>query len=275
MSLTTNLAFTTVMDLRIIDRAFTVGKTYSFLQADDGGFHYLPFIDQATSTVNATKLSGNIDGAAAVVTAVDGAIVMTISTTDIVTFDLGTGIITLSGSNAASIVNFDFTIDSFTSAEILTQIKLATGYIKPVGTLECLTISNITQEGPRKEIRAGKAAQPCVRYGKTMRLEVEDAVFSLATLGTIGGATVLDDLNSVSVTDVFPESFMLVGDTSVVDKDNGGMQDVWLTFFDFLPDGVFDITMESEGDIGVMAIAGELFPETAATNRYWILEEKV
>ena len=32
-----------------------------------------------------------------------------------------------------------------------------------------------------------------------------------------------------------------------------------LRFDKFLPDGVFEMTMESEGDLGMISIAGELF----------------
>ena len=46
----------------------------------------------------------------------------------------------------------------------------------------------------------------------------------------------------------------------MVDKETGDRIWMKLTFKDFLPDGVFEIGMEAEGDIGMISIAGELFP---------------
>jgi len=131
-----------------------------------------------------------------------------------------------------------------------------------IGTIECLTISNVTQEGPRKEIRGGKAAKPCVRYGKTMRLEMEDAILRTDMLEAFFGATVVDGV-SVAFTDTFATAIYLTGTAYVVDKADGSKQEVTLTFNNFLPDSVMDITMESEGDIGIVSLAGELFPDDA------------
>ena len=126
-----------------------------------------------------------------------------------------------------------------------------------IGTIECLTISNITQEGPRKEIRGGRNAEPCIRYGKTMRLEMEDAVMRKEMVNTLFGADI--EVGSISFTETFPKGIKLIGTTQVVDTDTGVPVEVKLTIHRFIPDGVTDLTMESEGDIGVISIAGELF----------------
>ena len=126
-----------------------------------------------------------------------------------------------------------------------------------LGTIECLTISNITQEGPRKEIRGGRNAEPCIRYGKTMRLEMEDAVMRRDMVVTLFGATA-DSTDKISFTEKFPGEIKLIGKTQVV-NESGVPVEVKLTIHRFIPDGVTDLTMESEGDIGVISIAGELF----------------
>ena len=120
-----------------------------------------------------------------------------------------------------------------------------------LGTIECLTISNITQEGPRKEARGGKEAQPCIRYGKTMRLEMEDVIMRTALLEAFFGATVVSG-TSVAFTDKFATPISLTGVTYVVNKDTGNREEVTITFNSFLPDSVLDITMEAEGDIGMV-----------------------
>ncbi|RLI49299.1 hypothetical protein DRO61_05265 [Candidatus Bathyarchaeota archaeon] len=139
-----------------------------------------------------------------------------------------------------------------------------------LGTIECLTISNIIQEGPRKEARAGKDAQPCIRYGKTMRLEMEDVILRTEMLEAFFGATVVAGV-SVAFTDEFATPISLTGDAYVVNKDTGARDEVTITFNSFLPDSVMDITMESEGDIGMISIAGELFPD--ANGAYFTITE--
>jgi len=137
-------------------------------------------------------------------------------------------------------------------------------------TITCLTISNITQEGPRKEARAGKDAQPCIRYGKTMRLEMEDVVMRTEMLEAFFGATVSAG-TSVAFTDEFATAISMEGIAYVVNKDSGARDEVTITFNNFLPDSVMDITMESEGDIGMISLAGELFPD--ASGNYFTITE--
>ena len=126
--------------------------------------------------------------------------------------------------------------------------------------LDSLTISNITQEGPVKEARGGIHGKPIIRHKKTLRLEMEDVVARLDTLEHFFGATIGQDGQSFTITDKFPKKLTLIGRTYVVDKETGGRVWVKLKFNKFLPDGVFEIGMEAEGDIGMIGIAGELFP---------------
>ena len=148
-------------------------------------------------------------------------------------------------------------------------------YEKEDESIKCLTISNITQEGPRKEIRGGRNAEPCVRYGKTMRLEMEDAVMRKDLLVKLFGAKIEDAgtaTEKISFTEKFPTSMMLVGRTKLIDQASGDAVEVQLVLYRFLPDGVTDLTMESEGDIGVISIAGELFSNSS--NEFFTIEDK-
>ena len=127
----------------------------------------------------------------------------------------------------------------------------------PLAELDSLRISNITQEGPRKESRGGVDAMPIIRHGKTMRLEMEDVIANTEALEALGFVKIVG--NDIQVNDTFGKSLKLVGETFVIKEEDGTRQ--WVKFFihDFLPDGIFDLTMESEGDVGVVNIAGELF----------------
>lgn len=138
--------------------------------------------------------------------------------------------------------------------------------------LDSLTISNITQEGPVKEARGGIHGMPIIRHKKTIRLEMEDVVARLDTLDDFFGVTTVEGV-SFTVTDKFPKGLGLVGTTYVVDKETGDRIWMKLTFHDFLPDGVFEIGMEAEGDIGMIGIAGELFPN--ACGEYFTAEKNI
>lgn len=219
-----------------------------------------------------------------------------------------------------------------------------------VFTLDTLKIANISEEGPEKTARGGINNRILARHGKTVRLEMEDAVGNVAALNYLLGAkikaekvnneyviennvttinikvkknqktiilpnpvivdalsgkvhvsqsftikkgttdinytagegrdiTLLISLNTApsenetytisykfienayfSVSDRFPSRFKIEGKTYGIKKD-GTKQFLDFTFHNFLPDGLLNLTMESEGDFGVIEIGGELFPD--------------
>jgi hypothetical protein len=134
----------------------------------------------------------------------------------------------------------------------------------PTAVLDCLTISNITQEGPRKEARGGLNASPCIRYGKTARLEMEDVVLRNDALEIFFDVDPTDyAAGDLSFTETFAKGIQLVGKTYIVDKTTGDRKTAYITFYDFLPDSNISITMESEGDIGMISLAGELFANSS------------
>jgi len=130
-------------------------------------------------------------------------------------------------------------------------------------TMDSLSISNITQEGPTKEARGGQEARPIIRYKKTLRLEMEDVVMRADTLTTfMNGKYNEDGADEIlSITEEFSTYLYLVGETYVIDRSTGNREFVTVKFYNFLPDSIFDLTMESEGDIGMINIGGELFAD--------------
>ena len=135
---------------------------------------------------------------------------------------------------------------------------------EPIAELDSLTISNITQEGPEKEARGGIHSEPIVRFRKTVRLEMEDVVARLDAFEALFGANIYktgSDIEGFGVTDKFAKMISLKGKTFVIDKETGDRRWVEIIFKRFLPDSVFDMTMEAEGDIGLINVAGELFPD--------------
>lgn len=129
----------------------------------------------------------------------------------------------------------------------------------PSLTMDSLSISNITQEGPVKEARGGQEARPIIRYKKTLRLEMEDVVMKGSTLTTFMNGKIDPGNEILSITEEFATYLYLVGETYVIDRETGNRELVTVRFYNFLPDSIFDLTMESEGDIGMINIGGELF----------------
>jgi hypothetical protein len=149
--------------------------------------------------------------------------------------------------------------------------------IPAIATLDSLTMSNITQEGPQKETRGGTAAEPIIRFRKTVRLEMEDVVITPTAMRALFGAVLYDEdgarldpatydpetdiIGGFGITDTFAKMLTLRGKTFVIDRETGDRRWIDITFKRFLPDSVLDMMMESEGDLGVVNVAGELFPD--------------
>lgn len=65
--------------------------------------------------------------------------------------------------------------------------------------------------------------------------------------------------DTLAITDSFAGYFSISGRTFVVDQITGARDYINIFVHKFLPDGLLNLTMESEGDFGVFNIAGELF----------------
>ena len=144
--------------------------------------------------------------------------------------------------------------------------------VEPIAVLDSLTMSNITQEGPTKETRGGIASEPIIRFRKTVRLEMEDVVVTPTALRALFGANVTTEtvahgngtkevVTGFGITDTFAKMISLRGKTFVIERATGERRWIDVTFNRFLPDSVLDMMMEAEGDLGVVNVAGELFPD--------------
>ena len=163
-------------------------------------------------------------------------------------------------------------VAGFTGTPVIAEDAVA-----PIAVLDSLTMSNITQEGPQKETRGGTAAEPIIRFRKTVRLEMEDVVITPTAMRALFGATLYDEngtridpatydpdvdiIGGFGITDTFAKMLTLRGKTFVIDRETGDRRWIDITFKRFLPDSVLDMMMEAEGDLGIVNVAGELFPD--------------
>ena len=145
--------------------------------------------------------------------------------------------------------------------------------------IDSLKIANFTQEGPTKTARGGKNNAILARYGKETRLEMEDAIISADALKHLMGAEISDDKTEIEIKDTFPVAVRLVGTTFFIDTKTGKKIKAIFTVPHFSPDGLLNLTMEAEGDFGVMEIGGEVVADdcgnfyTITTDGEYVCEE--
>ena len=122
--------------------------------------------------------------------------------------------------------------------------------------LDTLKIANLTQEGPTKTVTGGQYANPLIKYGKTMTMEMQDALGRGPVMKEFFGCEVTN--GRISVTDKFPGAFAIEGDSFFIDQQTGDKVPVYIFIPQFLPDGIFNLTQDAEGDATVFDLNGSL-----------------
>lgn len=166
-------------------------------------------------------------------------------------------------------------IEGKTLPEIYTALYPTSGE-QPVHIhLDTLKVSNITVEGPSKTITGGQYSNPLIKYGKTARLEMQDALGNVDALEMLGGAYIermgeqvlpfnadsseLDGaLDALHVGSDFCGPKTIVGESFFIDQATGSQVPVKIIFFQFMPDSIFNLTQEAEGDAAVFDLNGDL-----------------
>lgn len=128
----------------------------------------------------------------------------------------------------------------------------------PVFTLDTLKIANINQEGPTKTITGGQNADTLLKYGKTLTMEMQEALGRYDVLHEIYGVNYSSNHQIASFTDRFPSELTLVGTTFVIDQATGAKQPIHIVIPRFLGDGIFNLTQDAEGDATVFDLNGNV-----------------
>lgn len=130
--------------------------------------------------------------------------------------------------------------------------------------LDTLKITNITVEGPSKTISGGRYANPLIKFGKTARLEMQDALGNIKAIDALCGGIAerkVDangDYIGLHVGADFNKEVAIVGDTFFINKETQQQTPVKIIFYRFLPDSIFNLTQDAEGDAAVFDINGDL-----------------
>ena len=130
-------------------------------------------------------------------------------------------------------------------------------------TIDTLKIANAPQEGPSKTVTGGQFSNPLIKFGKSARLEMQDALGRAEAIEALGGGIVEYKGNTDQITGLhFGEDFvgpkLLVGDSFFIDQQSGKQIKVKVVFYQFLPDSIFNLTQDAEGDATVFDMNGDL-----------------
>lgn len=160
----------------------------------------------------------------------------------------------------------------YTPATGSTAGSWATGGV----TLDTLKIANVPMEGPTKTVTGGQYNNPLIKYGKTARLEMQDALGNVDAIEMMGGGFVERYGGAVDSTNIFNEPQMtgtanafhvgqdcagpvtIVGDSFFIDQKTGQQVKVKIIFYQLLPDSIFNLTQDADGDATVFDMNGDL-----------------
>ena len=129
-------------------------------------------------------------------------------------------------------------------------------------TLDTLKVANVTEEGPNKTVTGGRYSNPLIKFGKSARLEMQDALGNSEAIESLCGGIQEWNASGAITALHFGEDFsgpkMIIGDTFFIDRKSGQQVKVKIVFYQFLPDSIFNLTQDAEGDATVFDMNGDL-----------------
>ena len=127
-------------------------------------------------------------------------------------------------------------------------------------SLDTLKIANVTMEGPNKTITGGRYSNPLIKFGKSARLEMQDALGKGEAIAALCGGIKEGDgtITGLHFGENFVGPKMIIGDSFFIDRNSGSQVPVTIVFYQFLPDSIFNLTQDAEGDATVFDMNGDL-----------------
>jgi len=130
--------------------------------------------------------------------------------------------------------------------------------------LKTLKVANVTLDGPSKTVTGGQYANPLIKFGKTATMEIQDALGNADAIEALGGGLVetfpghATDGKVLHIGTDFASAKVILGDSFFIDQKTGQQVSVNIIFYQFLPDSLFNLTQDSEGDATVFDMNGSL-----------------
>lgn len=122
--------------------------------------------------------------------------------------------------------------------------------------LDALKISNINQEGSKKSLSGGQNGDILLQYGKTMTLEMTNALGSAQVMKEFFGCEIGKETGTIYVNNKFPSAFAIEGDTFFIDQQTGEKVGVKIFIPQFRPNGIFNLVQDAEGEATVFDCNG-------------------
>ena len=159
----------------------------------------------------------------------------------------------------------------YNSADIFTEVgkvytpeevKTAAASATKLCTLDTLKVANLSVEGPSKTVTGGQYSNPLIKFGKSARLEMQDALGNAEAIEALCGGIVeyKDDKSIVALH--YGEDFTgpktIIGKSFFIEQKTGAQVPVTIIFYQFLPDSLFNLTQDAEGDATVFDMNGDL-----------------
>lgn len=181
------------------------------------------------------------------------------------------GVVTVMNANVYPVKYSTSEKDTKTPEGILTLYK----GVEPLCHLDTLKIANVPMEGPEKTVTGGQYSNPLIKFGKSARLEIQDALGNSEALDALCGTiteysteqassyeeAVADKTQgriSLNVGENFVGEKCIIGDSFFIDQKSGQQVPVKIIFYNFLSDSLFNLTQDAEGDATVFDMNGDL-----------------
>ena len=160
--------------------------------------------------------------------------------------------------------------DIFTEDKVYTPDDVITAATedKKLCTLDTLKVANLSVEGPSKTVTGGQYSNPLIKFGKSARLEMQDALGNAKAIEALCGGIVEYTKGSKDNSDNsiaalhYGEDFTgpktIIGKSFFIDQKSGAQVPVKIIFYQFLPDSLLNLAQDSEGDATVFDMNGDL-----------------
>lgn len=176
------------------------------------------------------------------------------------------GVVTVMNAKVFDVAELGFDFASKDAYGIYNELKdVETKGVKGYRcTLDTLKIANVSIEGPSKTITGGQYSNPLIKFGKTARLEMQDALGNAEAFEALCGGVVeykegaAGDIIGLHNGADFAGPKCIIGDSFFIDQKTGAQVKVAIIFYQFLPDSLFNLTQDAEGDATVFDMNGDL-----------------
>lgn len=180
------------------------------------------------------------------------------------------GVVTVMNAKIFELPENDFKFSEYTAEAIRDDLKDAqegvatTLGFKLLADIDSLKIANVTVEGPSKTITGGQYSNPLIKFGKTARLEMQDALGRAKAVEAFGGSVneygeaEYKTVKAMHITEDFAPTRLVIGDSFFISKATGQQVKVKIIFYQVLPDSIFNLSQDSEGDATVFDMNADL-----------------